>query len=73
MNEKIYIGIFKDGEQVGAFEFNNIEDVTISFVDGLHDLSYILKKISKEDYKSFSEGDELTIEEFVQAYQSHIK
>jgi len=57
----------------GVFEFNNIEDVTISFVDGLHDLGYVLMKISKEEYKSFSEGDELTIEEFVQGYYSQTK
>lgn len=73
MGEKVYMGIRKDGEQVGVFEFNNIEDVTISFVDGLHDLGYVLKKISKEEYKSFSEGDELTIEEFVQGYYSQTK
>ena len=73
MDEKVYMGIFKDDEQVGVFEFNRIEDVIISFVDGLHDLGYVLKKISQEEYKSFSEGDELTIEEFVQSYQSHIK
>jgi hypothetical protein len=73
MDEKVYMGIFKDDEQVGVFEFNRIEDVIISFVDGLHDLGYVLKKISQEEYKSFSEGDELTIEEFVQVYQSHIK
>ena len=73
MDEKVYMGIFKDDEQVGVFEFNNIEDVTISFVDGLHDLGYVLMKISKEEYKSFSEGDELTIEEFVQGYYSQTK
>lgn len=73
MGEKVYMGIHKDGEQVGVFEFNNIEDVTISFVDGLHDLGYVLNKISKEEYKSFSEGDELTIEEFVQGYYSQTK
>jgi hypothetical protein len=73
MDEKVYMGIFKDDEQVGVFEFNRIEDVIISFVDGLHDLGYVLKKIPQEEYKSFSEGDELTIEEFVQVYQSHIK
>lgn len=73
MDEKVYMGIFKDDEQVGVFEFNNIEDVTISFVDGLHDLGYVLNKISKEEYKSFSEGDELTIEEFVQGYYSQTK
>lgn len=73
MDEKVYMGIFKDDEQVGVFEFNSIEDVTISFVDGLHDLGYVLKKISQENYKSFSEGDEFTIEEFIEAYYSQTK
>jgi hypothetical protein len=73
MDEKVYMEVRKDGEQVGAFEFNNIENVTISFVDGLHDLGYVLKKISEEEYKSFSEGDELTIEEFIEGYYTQTK
>lgn len=73
MEENIYLGVYKNGEAVGVFQFNNIEDVTISFVDGLHDLDYVLKKISKEEYKSFSKGDELTIEKFIENYYSQTK
>jgi hypothetical protein len=73
MEENIYLGVYKNGDGVGVFQFNNIEDVTISFVDGLHDLGYVLKKISEEEYKSFSEGVELTIEEFIEGYYTQTK
>jgi hypothetical protein len=73
MEEKVYLGIYKNGIGMGVFQFNSIEDVTISFVDGLHDLGYVLKKITQENYEDFSEGDELNVKDFIEGYYTQTK
>ena len=73
MEEKVYLGIYKNGIGMGVFQFNSIEDVTISFVDGLHDLGYVLKKITQENYEYFSEGDELNVKDFIEGYYTQTK
>lgn len=61
--EKIYIGVFKGNQPMGTMVFNSIDEVEVSFIDGLHDAGYELQAFTKEQYDAFEEGDELTIDE----------
>jgi|LauGreDrversion4_2_1035121.scaffolds.fasta_scaffold3337857_1 hypothetical protein len=64
--EKIYIGVFKDNQPMGTMMFNSIEEVTVSFVDGLHDAGYELQAFTKEQYDMFEDGDEITADELAE-------
>jgi hypothetical protein len=46
--------------------FNSIEEVTVSFVDGLHDAGYELQAFTKEQYDMFEDGDEITADELAE-------
>ena len=78
MEENIYLGVYKNGDAVGVFQFNNIEDVTISFVDGLQYTDNVLydlnmmdklncKVICVDDYNRLTNISQvpLAIEEFI--------
>jgi len=64
--EKIYIGVFKGNQPMGTMLFNSIDEVEVSFIDGLHDAGYELQAFTKEQYDAFEEGDELTIDELAE-------
>lgn len=64
--EKIYIGVFKGNQPMGTMVFNSIDEVEVSFIDGLHDAGYELQAFTKEQYDAFEEGDELTIDELAE-------
>lgn len=60
---EIYMGVYKDGELISVLQFKDIDSVSVKFVDSMHDFGYVLKKIAKEDYDEFTEGDELTMDD----------
>jgi hypothetical protein len=60
----IFVSVCNSKQQVFCvLRFSKQEDLTIEFVDSLHDQGFSLKPITEEEYNAFDEGDEITIEE----------
>lgn len=57
--EMVYIGVFKAGELLATMCWPSPEEVSVEFIDGLHDMGCVIKPFTKEEYEA--EGwDELT-------------
>lgn len=63
--ENVYIGIFKENQNLGGMKFNSIDEVTVDFVDQFFDGGFELRALTKEQFEEFILGDEVYVEDFV--------